>query len=581
MILSMMPRARFILMFVLMAAAGAAGQQHGLSFADVSAASGVNVPHVSTPENRYIIESMSGGVAVFDCDGDEFLDVAVVNGSSVERFKKGGDLFVSLFQQTNGPVSKSPTFENVTSTAGLARKGWGMAVTAVDLDNDKILDLFATGYEGNAVYRGLGQCKFSDITERSNLKGSGFMTGAAWADYDRDGDLDVFVPGYVRLDLNNLPEFGSSATTCSFRGIRVQCGPRGLPPEQDLFFRNKGGGMFEEVAQKIGVSDEKRYYGLGAIWGDHDNDGWLDLYVADDGTPNYLYRNLRNGTFSDVTFESGTGYSGAGVEQGSMGVAFGDYDNDGLLDLFVTNFDTEHNTLYRNLGPKGFLDVSLQAKVGAPSVPYVGWGTGFFDFDNDGLLDLFVVNGHVYPQVDFIAGESQLGFRQHFLLHRNSGDGTFEDATASSKLREIAPKSARGAAFGDLNNDGWVDTVVANVGDVPTVLLNTTSNKNQSVTLKLNETKANHFSVGARAVLKTDKRTMMRNVEAGGSYLSQNDLRLHFGFGADEKIESIEIRWSDGQTERINGAVAGKIITVQKGSGIVKAESYRRNGKDQ
>ena len=219
--------------------------------------------------------------------------------------------------------------------------------------------------------------------------------------------------------------------------------------------------------------------------------------------------------------------------------------------------------------------------VGAQSVPYVGWGTGFVDFDNDGLLDLFVVNGHVYPQVDFIAGESQLGFRQRFLLHRNSGDGTFEDATGSSKLREIAPKSARGAAFGDLNNDGWVDAVVASVGDVPTVLLNTTSNKNQSVTLKLNETKANHFSVGARAILKTDKRTMMRNVEAGSSYLSQNDLRLHFGLGAAEKIESIEIRWSDGQTERINGAVAGKIITVQKGSGIVKAESYRRNGKDQ
>jgi enediyne biosynthesis protein E4 len=577
----MMQRARFILIFVLMTAAGTVGQQHGLSFADVSAASGVNVPHVSTPENRYIIESMSGGVAVFDCDGDEFLDVAVVNGSSVERFKKGGDLFVLLFRQTNGAVSKSPTFENVTSTAGLNRKGWGMAVTAVDLDNDKILDLFATGYEGNAVYRGLGQCKFSDITERSNLKGRGFMTGAAWADHDRDGDLDVFVPGYVALDLNNLPEFGSSATTCSFRGIRVQCGPRGLPPEKDLFFRNKGDGTFEEVAQTIGVSDEKRYYGLGAIWGDYDNDGWLDLFVADDGTPNYLYKNLRNGTFSDVTFESGTGYSGAGVEQGSMGVAFGDYDNDGLLDLFVTNFDSEHNTLYRNLGQKGFLDVSLQAKVGAQSVPYVGWGTGFVDFDNDGLLDLFVVNGHVYPQVDFIAGESQLGFRQRFLLQRNSGDGTFEDATGSSKLREIAPKSARGAAFGDLNNDGWVDAVVANVGDVPTVLLNTTSSKNQSVTLKLNETKANHFSVGARAILKTDKRTMMRNVEAGSSYLSQNDLRLHFGLGAAEKIESIEIRWSDGQTERINGAVAGKIITVQKGSGIVKAESYRRNGKDQ
>ena len=577
----MMPRALFHLLFIVMAVASSVAQQPGLSFADVSAASGINVPHVSTPENRYIIESMSGGAVVFDCDGDEFLDVAVVNGSSVERFKKGGDLFISLFRQTNGASSNTPTFENITSTSGLTRKGWGMAVTAVDLDNDKILDLFATGFEGNAVYRGLGQCRFTDITEKSNLKGRGFMTGAAWADHDRDGDLDLFVPGYVGLNLNDLPEFGSSATTCSFRGIRVQCGPRGLPPEKDLFFRNKGDGTFEEVAQKIGVSDEKRYYGLGAIWGDYDNDGWLDLYVANDGTPNYLYKNLRNGTFSDVTFESGTGYSGAGVEQGSMGVAFGDYDNDGLLDLFVTNFDTEHNTLYRNLGQKGFLDVSLQSKVGAPSVPYVGWGTGFFDLDNDGLLDLFVVNGHVYPQVDFIAGESQLGFRQHFLLHRNVDDGTFEDGTARARLRDVAPKSARGAAFGDLNNDGWVDAVVTNVGEVPTVLLNTTSNNNRSVTLRLLATKANYFSVGTRVIVKTDKRTMMRNVEAGASYLSQNDLRLHFGFGPAEKIESVDVRWSDGQTERIGAAEAGKMITVQKGSGIVKAENYRRNGKGQ
>ena len=558
---------------------GAILGQEGPSFADVSAKSGINAAHVSSPENRYIIESMSGGAAIFDCDGDNFLDVAVVNGSSVERFKKGGDLFVSVFRQTNGAASGTPTFENVTSSSGLSRRGWGMAVTAIDLDNDKVLDLFATGFDGNAAYHGLGDCKFTDMTEKSGLHGKGFMTGAAWADFDRDGDLDVFVPGYVKLDLNNLPEFGSSPT-CSFRGIRVQCGPRGLPPERDLFFINKGDGTFEESARKAGVSDEKRYYGLGAIWGDYDNDGWLDLYVANDGTPNYLYKNLRTGTFLDVTFESGTGYSGAGVEQGSMGVTLGDYDNDGLIDLFVTNFDKEHNTLYRNLGAKGFLDVSLQAKVGAPSVPYVGWGTGFYDFDNDGLLDLFVVNGHVYPQVDFIKDESQLGFRQHFLLHRNSGDGTFEDATSSAQLREITQKSARGAAFGDLNNDGMIDVVVTNVGDVPTVLLNTTSNKNRSVTLKLIQTKSNHYSVGARVVLKTDKRTMMRNVEAGASYLSQNDLRIHFGLGASEKIESIDVKWSDGQIERIVTAEPGKVLTIQKGSGVVKKENYRRNGKE-
>jgi len=556
-------------------AINAAGQPASVvSFADVSSASNLTVPHVSTPENRYIIESMSGGVAVFDCDGDDFLDIAVVNGSSVDRFKKGGDLFVSLYKQVNGAKSKSPTFENLTDSSGLNKRGWGMGVTAADLDNDGILDLLATGFGGNAVYRGLGKCKFEDVTEKSGLKGRGFMTGAAWSDFDRDGDLDVFVAGYLVLDLNKLPEFGSSPT-CSFKGIRVQCGPRGLPPEKDLFFRNKGDGTFEEIAAKVGVSDDKLYYGLGAIWGDVDNDDWLDLYVANDTTPNYLYKNGHNGSFSDSTFESGTGYSGTGVEQGSMGVAFGDYDNDGLLDLFVTNFDREYNTLYRNLGPRGFLDVSLQSKVGSPSVPYVGWGAGFFDFDNDGYLDIFVVNGHVYPQVDFIKGESQMGFRQHYLLHRNLGDGTFENYTERAKLDEVPARSGRGAAFGDLNNDGLIDLVVANVGELPTVLLNMYSGANRSVTLKLIQTGPNALAVGGRAVLKTDRRSMMRNVEAGSSYLSQNDTRLHFGLGASEKIEFLEIRWTDGQKEKVDGIGDSGTFTIRKGAGVVKKENYR------
>ena len=550
-------------------------QPPAISFTDVSAASNLDVAEVSTPENRYIIESMSGGVALFDCDGDGFLDVATVNGSSVDRFKNGGDLFITLYRQVDGATSKTPKFQNITAAAGLNRKGWGMGVTAVDFDNDGIVDLFITGFGGNAVYRGLGQCKFQDVREKTGLKGSGFMTGAAWADFDRDGDLDVFVSRYVELDLNHLPEFGSSVT-CSFKGIRVQCGPRGLPSETDLFFRNRGDGTFEEVAKKLGVSDESRYYGLGAVWGDYDNDGWPDLYVANDSTPNYLYRNLRNGTFSDVSFATGTGYSGAGVEQGSMGVAFGDYNNDGLLDLFVTNFDGEHNTLYKNIGDKGFLDVSLPAKVGAPSVPYVGWGTAFVDFDNDGLFDLFVANGHVYPQVDFIKSDSQPGFRQHFLLHRNLGDGTFEEISKQSGLWDAPLRSGRGAAFGDLNNDGLIDIVVTNVGDPPTVLLNTTNNGNQSVTLNLVQPNSNKFAIGAKATLKTSKRSMIQEVQAGSSYLSQNDLRLHFGIAAGETIESLEIRWSDGTIEKVASPPINKITTIQKGAEITRIEDYRK-----
>ncbi|HEX8247333.1 MAG TPA: VCBS repeat-containing protein, partial [Pyrinomonadaceae bacterium] len=485
------------------------GEAPAISFTDVSAASGINVAHVSSPENRYIVESMSGGAAVFDCNDDGFLDVATVNGSSVERFKNGGDLFLTLYRQIDGATSKTPKFENITASAGINRKGWGMAVTAVDFDGDAKLDLFVTGFGGNAVYRGAGQCKFTDVTEKSNLKGSGFMAGAAWADYDRDGDLDVFVPRYVSLDLSNLPVFGSSPT-CSFRGIRVQCGPRGLPGETDLFFRNRGDGTFEEIAGKAGVADEKKYYGLGAIWGDYDNDGWLDLYVADDGTPNYLYKNNKNGTFSDVGFESGTSYSGAGVEQGSMGVTWGDYDNDGRLDLFVTNFDNEHNALYKNLGAKGFLDVSLEAKIGAPSVPYVGWGTAFVDFDNDGWLDLLIVNGHVYPQIEFVKSGAQQGFRQHFLLHRNLGDGTFGEVSKEAGLRDVSLQSRRGAAFGDLNNDGLIDAVVTNLGEAPTVLLNASKNQNQCVIFKLVQTKTNYDAIGARVTLKTGRRSMIR-----------------------------------------------------------------------
>lgn len=549
-------------------------QTSPIKFKDISAESGLNVSHISSAENRYIIESMSGGVAVFDCDEDGFLDIATVNGSSVENFKKGGDLFISLYRQIDGNTTITPKFENITVAANLTRKGWGMGVTAVDFDSDGLLDLFVTGFNGNAAYRGKGGCKFEDLTEKAGLKGNGFMTGAAWADYDRDGDLDVFVSGYVFLDLNNLPVFGSSIT-CSFKGIRVQCGPRGLPGERDYFYRNNGDGIFEEIAQKIGVGDDKKYYGLGAVWGDYDNDGWLDLYVADDGTPNYLYKNNRNGTFTDVSFETGTSYSGAGVEQGSMGVAWGDYDNDGNLDLFTTNFDNEHNTLYRNQGAKGFLDVSMESKVGGASQPYVGWGTGFVDFDNDGWLDLLAVNGHVYPQIEFAKSEKQMGFRQPILLHHNLGNGKFDDLSKLSGLRDLPMFSSRGAAFGDLNNDGLVDVVVTNLGEKPLILLNTSKNKNQQVIFKLIENGKNKDAIGARITLKTDKRSLIQEVQAGASYISQNDFRLHFGFPTGEKIESVEIRWSNGKSEKVSGVQPNKIVAVREEKGIANSTNFR------
>ena len=550
-----------------------------ISFTDLSASAGLTVPHVSTPEKRYIVESMSGGVALLDCDEDGLLDVAVANGSSVERFKTGGDPFITLYrQESDRNAGAPPKFENVTSTAGLTRKGWGMAVTAVDYDNDGRVDLFATGYQGNVLYRGVGPCKFQDVTEKARVQGGGFSTGAAWADYDRDGDIDLFVARYVLIDLNNLPEFGSSPS-CSYRGIRVQCGPRGLPGETDLFYRNNGNGTFEEVARKAGVSDEKKAYGMGAIWGDYDNDGWLDLFVANDATPNYLYRNNKNGTFTEVGVEQGVSYGETGAEQGSMGVTWGDFDLDGKLDLFISNFETEPNALYKNLGEKGFIDITLPSRIGQPSRPYVGWGTAFVDFDNDGWYDLLIANGHVYPQLELSQGQYQIGYRQHFLLFRNRGDGTFEEISKEAGLRALPLASRRGAAFGDLNNDGLVDVVIVNLGEAPTVLLNTSENRNSSVTLRLIQTKGNREAIGARLTLRTSKHSYIQEVQAGASYLSQNDLRLHFGLGMDEKIEAVEVRWSGGDTEAIAGVTPNRMITVTQGKGITASVAFRATRK--
>ena len=535
--------------------------------------------HVSTPEKRYIIESMSGGVALFDCDEDGLLDVAVANGSSVERFKTGGDLFITLYRQELGRNADAPPkFENVTAIAGLTRKGWGMGVTAVDYDNDGRVDLFVTGYQGNVLYRGVGQCKFQDVTEKTAVRGGGFSTGAAWADYDRDGDLDLFVARYVFIDLSNLPEFGSSPS-CSFRGIRVQCGPRGLPGETDLLYRNSGNGTFEEVGRKAGVADDKKYFGMGAVWGDYDNDGWLDLFVANDATPNYLYHNNRNGTFTEVGTEQGVGYGESGAEQGSMGVTWGDFDLDGKLDLFISNFETEPNALYKSLGEKGFIDLTLPSKIGQPSRPYVGWGTSFVDFDNDGWPDLLVANGHVYPQLELSQGQYQIGYRQHFLLFRNLGDGTFEEISKEAGLHSIPLASRRGAAFGDLNNDGLVDAIVVNVGEAPTVLLNTSENRNQSATFKLTQTKGNREAIGVRLTLRTSKHSYIQEVQAGASYLSQNDLRLHFGLGSDEEIESVEVRWGGGETEKITGMTRNRIMTITQGKGITASVAYRTGRK--
>jgi len=534
------------------------------TFEDVSARAGITVAHIASPEKKYIVESMSGGVGFIDCDGGGVLAALVVNGSTVDRYKNGGDLMVTLYRQVgNRAGGVAPVkFEDATQAAGLTRKGWGMGVAVADFDNDGVLDIFVTGYGGSALYRGLGNCKFEDVTEKAGVRGSGFMTGAAWADYDKDGFVDIFVSRYVHVDLDNVAAFG----TCKFRGIVVQCGPWGMTGETDLLYHNRGDGTFEDVAKKAGVSDPNGYYGLGVVWGDYDNDGWPDLYVANDTGPNFLYHNNHDGTFTDQGMLAGAALSSEGDAGGSMGVDFGDYDHDGRLDIFVTNFADQEDNLYHNLGAKGFDDVSWKAGVAKASYPYVKWGTGFFDFDNDGWVDLFEATGHVYPQMDQLQGSAR--YKEPLLLYMNKHDGTFTESAASAGLNEVPVASWRGAAFGDVGNDGNVDALLLNVDGPPTLLMNHGVAGNHRVEFRLMGTKSNRAAIGARVTVRAGKLVQFDEVRGGASYLSQNDLRVHFGLGKAAMIDSVEVLWPSGGVEKFVNVEADHIYNLVEGHGI-------------
>ncbi|HEX3106994.1 MAG TPA: CRTAC1 family protein [Terriglobales bacterium] len=536
-------------------------------FKEVSRDVGLTVPHISTADKQYIVESMSGGVGLIDCDNDGKLDIIVANGSTIDHFRQGGDPMITLYHQ-----DADFKFSNITQSAGLTRKGWGMGVAVADYDNDGLPDIYVTGYGGNALYHNLGNCKFEDVTDKAGVAAEGFSTGAAWADYDRDGRVDLFVSRYVHFDINKLPTFGSDEKTCRFKGIRVQCGPWGMQGESDLLFHNRGDGTFEEVSKKAGVNDPDRYYGLGVEWGDYDDDGWPDLYVANDSGPNYLYHNKHDGTFEDVSMLAGAAVSSDGLQQGSMGVDWGDYLRDGRMGMFVTNFTEQPDTLYRNLGKGEFSDVTWPAKLAQPTYMNVGWGTGFVDFVNSGLLDIFIANGHVYPQMDQIVGAAR--YAEPMQLFRNKRDGTFDDI--SSVLSGIADASRRGAAFGDLNNDGNVDVVVLDMDGPPQLLLNVSANGNHRVLFKLVGTKSNKMGIGAKLVVISGKITQTGEVRAGGSYLSSNDPRLHFGLGADDRMSQVEIRWPMGEKEILKDVPADFIYTITEGKGITDKQALHR-----
>jgi hypothetical protein len=534
-----------------------------LRFEDIAKQAGLTVPHISSLEKKYIVESMSGGVGFIDCDGDGKLDIVTVNGSNVERFLAGGDPLVTLYHQDS-----NLKFSDITKAAGLTKRGWGMGVAVADFDNDGLPDLFVTGFDGNVLYRNKGNCKFEDLTQKAGLEATGFNAGAAWGDFDRDGNVDLFVARYVKLDIHHLPEFGSKADSCTILGMKVQCGPLGLPGETNLFYRNKGDGTFEEISKKADVDNPGGSYGMQPIWFDYDNDGWPDLFVANDAGPNYLYRNKHDGTFEDVSLLSGTAVDANGKAKGSMGVDFADFLHTGWLSLFVTEYNFQSDTLFMNEGPKELSDITGASGIAQPTYPYVGWGTAFVDVDNDGWPDIFVANGHVFPQADNVKGLAP--YREPVFLFRNNRDKTFEDVTAASGLSKLPVLSRRGAAFGDVNNDGKIDILILNMDGPPTLLINRSESSNHSATFQLIGTKSNKSAIGARVRVTAGDSVQIDEVRGGGSYLSQNDPRLHFGLESHTAMDRVEVSWPSGGKEEFTALPADFIYTITEGKGITQ-----------
>jgi hypothetical protein len=528
-----------------------------LLFRNVTQEAGIAFQHHTSVDKRVIAESMSGGVALLDFDNDGLLDVYLTDSLTVEKVRDPKAARSALYRnQGNGK------FQDVTDRAGVGHPGWAMGVCTADVDGDGWEDIYVTGLGRNFLYRNNADGTFTDIAERVGLGGGGWSAGCGFADYDRDGDLDLFVSRYVHLDFDRLPEFGKGKT-CQFRGVGVQCGPRGLSGESDFLFRNEGNGHFSEVGEKAGVHDSRAYFGLGIAWFDFDGDGWPDLFVANDAGPNFLYENQKDGTFKEVALPMGVAVSESGLEQGSMGVALGDYENAGRLSLYVTNFADEYDSLYRN-DRDHFTDVSFRSKTAASSVPYVKWGTSFFDYDNDGLLDLIVANGHVYPQIDSLRLGAGVGYRQRQLLYHNLGDGTFDEVAAQFGPALMEERVSRGLAVGDLDNDGRLDVVISDLDGAPQVLHNELPEVGNWLLVKVKGKGMNTDAIGAIVTAKVGKRSLMRLVQSGTSYLSQDDMRQHFGLGWDKQADVVEVRWPDGTTTKRESVKANQIVEIEQ-----------------
>jgi hypothetical protein len=539
-----------------------------VQFVNIAREAGLNIPNVwGDPDHkRYIIEAKGSGLAFFDYDNDGWLDIYLTNGTRLgEKWPDGKAPTSQLFRN-----NRDGTFTNVTEKSGLARTGWQTGVCVGDYDNDGWDDLFCCFWGHNILFRNNGDGTFTDVTRKSGIYDEQIRWGAGctFLDYDRDGHLDLFVCNYIRLDPAKTPAAGDPPV-CQWKGIPTMCGPRGLPGDTNVLFHNNGDGNFTDVSEKSGILKPGPRYSITAVSYDFDNDGWPDIYVAVDSEPSILFHNNHDGTFTDVAVMTGCAYSENGHEQAGMGVAVADYDCDGWLDMFKTNFADDTCNLYHNNGDGTFSDVSFASGVGIHN-QYVAWGCGFIDFDNDGWPDILQINGHVYPEID--GHDIGQTYKNPRLVYQNMGNGKFKDVSSAMGSGITERFSSRGAAFGDYDNDGDIDVLILNMSDLPSLLRNDGGNKQNWIKIKLVGTKCNRTAIGARVRVVTGGHSQIDEVHSGSSVMSQGDLRLHFGLGKAQAVDLIEVKWPTTQKiEKITQVKANQILTIREGSGIVNA----------
>ena len=540
-----------------------------VEFRDIAAAAGLTASNIygGVTTKKYILEMTGNGAAIFDFDNDGKPDIFLVNGTRLETPAAGRKATSRLYHnEGNG------TFLDVTEKSGMTQTGWGQGVCAGDFDNDGLTDLLVTYFGHNVLYRNLGGGRFEDVTEKSGLPVTGqrWGTGCAFLDYDRDGYLDLFVANYLDFDLERAALPGANPF-CSWKGLRVFCGPRGFPGGHNLLYHSERGRSFTDVTQKAGVAFSDLHYNLGVVSSDFDDDGWPDIYVACDSSPSLLYRNNKDGTFTDIAVGRGAAYGPDGQEQGSMGVAAGDYDNDGRIDIVKTNFMDETSTLYHNEGDAYFDDQTYSGGLGV-NTRFVGWGVSFLDIDQDGWKDIFMANGHIYPELE--GAKTGEEFRQRKILYWNLRNGAFRDITGEGGAAMSEPRVSRGLATGDLDGDGAPEILIVNMNQPPSLLKNV-GPKGNAILVEAVGTKSNRSAIGARVLVTAGGLRQTEEVRSGGSYASQSDFRLHFGLGSAAKADQIEIRWPSGAVEKLSNVAAAQCIRVREGDGIVKATAFR------